>query len=233
MKAAKILAAGLSICAVLCACAAAAAWIPAVDAIFSAGVTAGEWKADGGAAKELSFSANTDMAGYAGLVQPSVAYSEEDADSPVPCDKMTVFDDDADRAYFFAGWYTEPEGGERVTTYGDLFALGDPPSVLYARWGAKAALNVQLNDNSYVVSYDINFDLSVGGNSYVLTTSGTQTVTCIYYISPSSHWSIDIAVNSVRKTYSYNDVQMLEGASYGLTVEVVNRVAKIGGIEEL
>ena len=114
MKAAKIMAACLSICAVLCACAAAAAWIPAVDTIFSAGVTAGEWKADGGAAKELSFSANTDMAGYADLSQPSVAYSEEDADSPVPCDRMTAFDDDADMSYFFAGWYTEPEGGERV-----------------------------------------------------------------------------------------------------------------------
>ena len=233
MKAAKIMAACLSICAVLFACAAAAAWIPVAHTIFSAGVTAGEWKADGGAAKELSFSANTDMAGYADLSQPSVAYSEEDADSPVPCDRMMTFDDDADRAYFFAGWYTEPEGGERVTTYGDLFALGDPPSVLYARWGAKAALNVQLNDNSFVVSYDINFDLSVGGNSYVLTTSGTQTVASLFYISPSSRWSIDIAVNNFRKTYSYNDVQVREGGSYGLTVEVVNRVAKIGDIEEL
>ncbi len=232
MKAAKIMAACLSICAVLCACAAAAAWIPVAHTIFSAGVTAGEWKADGGAAKELSFSANTDMAGYAGLAQPSVAYSEEDADSPVPCDRMTAFDDDADMSYFFAGWYTEPEGGERVTTYGDLFSLGDPPSVLYARWGTKTALNVELDDQSFAV-YDISFTLGADGNEYSLTTSQQQTLTAVYYLSPGARWNIAIKAGLKSVSYSSADVILKEGGAYSLLVKVINRVTEIGEIEEL
>lgn len=176
------------------------------------GVQSGQWLISSGSSLSVNFDSNSNSEGYSSLTQPSVTLSQ--GEYLLPYENFTAYDDDPAMAYYFGGWYTSPQGGQRVESGEDVFSYfaGQSSATLYAHWLSKAILTVTLDDFSNF--YDISFQLVSGDNTYSLATSSQQTLEATYYLNPSGSWSVSASASgtSVAITADQNPVE--QGVEY-------------------
>lgn len=76
--------------------------------------------------------------------------------------------------YDFAGWYTEPDGGTKVTSTTKYTTLGS--STLYARWTIKPAPAPKPTPKPYVAPAPVQFKVTFNGNKGKIKKKKTQVV---------------------------------------------------------
>lgn len=175
---------------------------------------------DSSSAITVTFINDSAEEGYSSLTVADEDLTQDDiADYILPSDGMTVYDDNPYYAYYFGGWYTSAQGGQKVQYGSDIQSLfaGYTQVTLYARWLSKASLTVTLQDLNYSL-YNITFSLTCGENVVELNTSGSQTLTQTYYLNPQGVWSLSCSARTTSVTIASDSEEVEEGADYSYTV---------------
>lgn len=189
------------------------------------GVQSGQWIISSGSSLSVNFDSNSNLQGYSSLTQPSVTLSQ--GDYLLPYENFAVYDDDPVMAYYFGGWYTSPQGGQRVESGEDVLSCftGQSSVTLYAHWLSKAILTVTLNDLSNF--YDISFELVSGDNTCSLATSSQQTLEATYYLNPTGSWSVNASASNTSVTITSEQSSLEQGGTYSFTALVRTTIVNI------
>ena len=134
----------------------------------------------------------------------------------LPSAQMCIYDDDPFMPCFFGGWYTLPDGGERVEDVSDIAAMAEGGVTLYARWRKKAEVRITLQD--YSNFYDISFVLTCGGTEHVFATSAQGEAAVTAYLRAGGDWSAAVACGSAQASFSPAEAALSDGSAYTFTV---------------
>ncbi len=213
--------AAIALAAAVCAVAvpvAAAGWvIPATQTVgFS--YTGGEYIS-------VSFNANNADENYSQLAPQEERVALSVAESYIPsAEECSIYDFDAEKAYVFDGWYTLPEGGERVGGEVTLLKAADGREsiTLYAHWQQKSALKITIKDNCYSgVDGSCTLFWQDGQNEWnsaLCASAEAGTFDFIYYINPAQKWKIISHLASGDRELS--GVSLSEGRTYSFSITV-------------
>lgn len=172
----------------------------------------------------VHFDINNSEDEYSQLAPESIEISCELAQSYIPdAQGCSVYDGDARRGYVFDGWYTSPEGGERV---GEDITLQDAADgaeevTLYAHWKDKCAVQIMIIDNNFAsVDGQFSFCWTDGGTeqSEFCASASTGTFTFTYYVAEGQIWRIDVFMPTGEK--SVEGVPAEQGHFYSYTITV-------------
>ena len=219
MKAAAVVAAAVA-AAMLCLPLASAHWI--IPASIGVG-----FEYTGGAGINVSFNANSTQSDYSALSAPDIVLpsSEEGFLADYGFNK---YNDSLSHPLYFGGWYTAPQGGSLIKTYGQAVAASEDGSLsLYARWESKAILTVSLQDLNYNL-YNISFELICGESAVSLQTYATQTIENIYYVNPVLSWRLSASARSSKVELGSDNCALTAGQGYLFTAKILSSgIAKI------
>lgn len=197
---------------------AAAQWIiPVVDVV--------GFEYNGGEYINVSFDINNSADGYSDLNVADEKVSQSLAESYVPdAGVCSTYDFDARSRYAFDGWYTSPDGGQKIGEDCTLLqaAEGADSVTLYAHWISKCRLDITINDSCFsqvdgsctLFWYDENGSEA----SAVCNSSQTGTFNFTFYINPSQEWKIVSSTLSGEKVLS--GVRTEYGKSYSFEIKV-------------
>ena len=212
MKILPAAAAAVAVAALVSAACVFADWVVPVDSEVGFDYTGG-----GGRTVTITFDASCDAAGYEELCPPAIELSADDWEGyALPSAQMCIYDDDPFMPCFFGGWYTLPDGGERVEDVSDIAAMAEGGVTLYARWRKKAEVRITLQD--YSNFYDISFVLTCGGTEHAFATSAQGEAAVTAYLRAGGDWSAAVACGSSQASFSPAEAALSDGSAYTFTV---------------